>query len=227
MKSMSRSVLILSLFLFLSSMIQQKPTRIVFFGDSITDAGAKPGGYIMRLQQELTDKGQAANYELIGSGIGGNKVYDLYLRMDSDVLAKNPDEVFIWIGVNDVWHKASYGTGTDADKFEKFYVAIIRKLEAKNIRVVLCTPAAIGEKTDFTNQQDGDLNRYSQIIRSLAKDYHCGLLDWREIFHTYSLANNPGNKESGILTADRVHLNDAGNQLVADKILDFLLAGKK
>jgi lysophospholipase L1-like esterase len=37
------------------------------------------------------------------------------------------------------------------------------------------------------------------------------------------LKNNPGNKESGILTLDRVHLNDNGNQLVADKMLEALL----
>jgi lysophospholipase L1-like esterase len=160
---------------------------------------------------------------LTGAGIGGNKVYDLYLRMDDDVLAKNPDVVIIWVGVNDVWHKVSFGTGTDADKFEKFYVAIINKLQAKKIRAILCTPATIGEKIDFTNQQDGDLNKYSQIIRDLAKNYHCGLLDLRDIFHTYELKNNPSNKEKGVLTVDGVHLNELGNQLVADKMLEVLM----
>ena len=53
---------------------------------------------------------------------------------------------------------------------------------------------------------------------------HCGLVDLREIFHTYNLRNNPENKESGILTVDRVHLSAAGNQLVADKMLEVLLA---
>lgn len=33
---------------------------------------------------------------------------------------------------------------------------------------------------------------------------------------------NPDDKESGILTADRVHLNDAGNQLVADEMVMVL-----
>ncbi len=144
--------------------------------------------------------------------------------MEEDVLAKKPDVVFIWVGVNDVWHKQSSGTGTDPDKFAKFYTAIIDKLKDKDIRVILCTPAAIGEKTDFTNQQDGDLNRYSQIIRDLAREQHCGLVDMRELFHSYDLKNNPGNKESGILTVDRVHLTDQGNQLVADNMLEALLA---
>jgi lysophospholipase L1-like esterase len=201
-----------------------KTQKVIFFGDSITYMGAKPGGYIVRMKDALEKKNMSSDYDLVGAGIGGNKVYDLYLRMDDDVLGLNPDIVFIYIGVNDVWHKASYGTGTDADKFEKFYTAIVNKLLDRHIKIFLVTPAVIGERSDYTNQQDGDLNAYSQIIRNLAQKFHTGLVDLREIFHTYELKNNPSNKESGILTADKVHLNDAGNQLVADSMLDALLS---
>lgn len=223
MKPFLRSCLLLLCLGMAVSMVDQKIKRIVFFGDSITQAGVQKGGYITLIGESLQKKGLAEKYELIGAGIGGNKVYDLYLRMDDDVLAKNPDVVVIWVGVNDVWHKTSFGTGTDADKFEKFYAAIIKKLQAKNIRVILCTPACIGEKTDYTNQQDGDLNKYSQIIRDLAKKNNCDLIDLRKIFLEYNLKNNPENKESGILTSDRVHLNPAGNQQVADKMMEVLV----
>ena len=217
--SLSAILLITSL-----SMVNQKKTKIVFFGDSITQMGADPGGYIVRIGDALKGKGLASQYDLIGAGIGGNKVYDLYLRMDDDVLAKNPDVVVIWVGVNDVWHKTS-GTGTDADKFEKFYVAIIKKLQAKNIKIIVTTPATIGERTDYTNQQDGDLNYYSNIIRKIAKEYKTGIVDLRKDFRDYDLKNNPDNKESGILTTDRVHLNEAGNKFVAEKMLEALVPG--
>ncbi len=219
MKKGFRFLLAVSFLTLDMAMTHQKKQRVVFFGDSITQMGVNPGGYITLLNETLTKKGLASQYELVGAGIGGNKVYDLYLRMDSDVLAKNPDAVVIWVGVNDVWHKSSYGTGTDPDKFEKFYTAIIKKLQAKNIRVFLTTPAAIGEKTDFSNAQDGDLNQYANIIRRLAKATNCGLIDLRKTFLDYNLKNNPENKESGILTTDRVHLNEAGNALVADEML--------
>ncbi|HAO47559.1 MAG TPA: SGNH/GDSL hydrolase family protein [Ferruginibacter sp.] len=196
--------------------------RVVFFGDSITQAGAKPGGYITKMDSLIALKNLSDRYELVGAGISGNKVYDLYLRMDDDVLSKEPAVVFIYIGVNDVWHKRTGGTGTDADKFEKFYSAIIKKLREKNIQVVLCTPAVIGEKTDFSNEQDGDLNKYSNIIRDLAAKNNLPLVDLRKIFLEYNLKNNPENKESGILTTDRVHLNAKGNQLVADEMLKVL-----
>ena len=205
------ALLLLSAFTFI-----QKKQRIVFFGDSITQAGVKPDGFITRLGEIMKQKGIDNNYELTGAGIGGNKVYDLYLRMDEDVMAKNPDVVVIWVGVNDVWHKRSFGTGTDPDKFEKFYNAIIKKLQAKNIKVLICTPAAIGEKTDFSNEQDGDLNKYSNIIRSIAKDNNCQLIDLRKMTLDYNLANNKENKDRGILTIDGVHLNETGNKVVAD-----------
>jgi isoamyl acetate esterase len=194
----------------------QKKTKVVFFGDSITEAGARPGGYIMRIDSMCGKEGLSDKYEFVGAGIGGNKVYDLYLRMEEDVLAKEPDVVIIYIGVNDVWHKATAGTGTDADKFEKFYNAILKKLKDRNIKSIVCTPAVIGEKTDFSNQQDGDMNAYSNIIRSIAQKNNLPLVDLRKEFLDYNLKNNPDNKDRGILTTDRVHLNAKGNQFVAD-----------
>ncbi len=200
------------------SFVNQKKSKVIFFGDSITQAGVQAGGYIVRVDSMCKVEGKSDSYEFIGAGIGGNKVYDLYLRMEDDVLAKNPDAVIIYIGVNDVWHKSSSGTGTDADKFEKFYQAIINKLKARDIKIALCTPAAIGERTDFSNPQDGDMNHYSNIIRNLAFKNNVPLIDLRKSFLEYNFKNNPENKDRGILTTDRVHLNAKGNQLVADEM---------
>ncbi len=227
MNKLLKTVLLITTIVSVMSMVDDKKTRIVFFGDSITQAGVNPNGYIRVLDTMLRNKGVAEKYELIGAGIGGNKIYDLYLRMDDDVLAKNPDVVVVWVGVNDVWHKASYGTGTDADKFEKFYTAVVKKLLAKNIKVYLATPSTIGEKTDNSNQQDGDLNQYSNIIRRVATANNCGVIDLRKKFLEYNLANNPDNKESGILTTDRVHLNPKGNKFVAEKMMEGLMPGLK
>jgi isoamyl acetate esterase len=217
-----RPVLLLLIFTSLLSMTFQKAKRVIFFGDSITQAGVNANGYITKIKDAFTQKNISSQYELIGAGIGGNKVYDLYLRMETDVIAKSPDIVVIFIGINDVWHKTSSGTGTDADKFERFYTAIINKLKEKNAKIILCTPPAIGERTDYSNPQDGDLNRYSQIIRDLAKKNNLPVCDLRKAFRDYNLQNNPDNKESGILTTDRVHLNEKGNQLVADQLLPYI-----
>ncbi len=215
-------ILLIALPIILFSFLPVEKRKVIFFGDSITEAGVQPGGYITQLREIVKKESRSDNFELIGAGIGGNKVYDLYLRLEQDVLAANPDIVVIYIGVNDVWHKQSHGTGTDPDKFERFYLAIIKKLKEKNIQVILCTPAVVGEKTDFSNQLDGDLNSYSTIIRKIAAAQTLPIVDLRKAFLEYNVLNNPDNKESGILTTDRVHLNEKGNKLVAEKIWDIL-----
>jgi len=220
-----RSTLFVLLFCVIASwMPAHKKKRVVFFGDSITEAAVNPGGYIVKLDSMIALQGKAGQYELIGAGVSSNKVYDLYLRMEEDVINKDPEIVVIFIGVNDVWHKRISGTGTDADKFEKFYQAIINKLKAENINVIVCTPAAIGEKTDFSNPLDGELNEYSKMIRNIAQKNNLNLVDLRKAFLDHNLKNNTGNKASGILTSDGVHLNAGGNQFVAGEMWKVLQA---
>jgi lysophospholipase L1-like esterase len=207
----------------LLAMRQDKPLKVIFFGDSITQAGVGPTGYITKMTDMLKSSGKSAQYELAGAGIGGNKIYDLYLRLEDDVLSKNPDVVFIYVGINDVWHKTSHGTGTDADKYVKFYDALIRKMKAQNIRVIICTPTVIGERNDNSNPQDGDLNYYSKLIRDIAAKNNVQLCDLRKSFGDYLLKNNPENKEKGILTSDRVHLTDEGNKFLAERMMEALI----
>lgn len=207
----------------LLAMRQDKPLRVIFFGDSITQAGVRPKGYITMMTETLKANNQSGQFELIGAGIGGNKVYDLYLRLEDDVLSKKPDVVFIYVGINDVWHKSSSGTGTDPDKYVKFYEALIKKMKAQNIRVILCTPTVIGEKNDSSNMQDGDLNQYSKLIRDIATKNNLQVCDLRKYFQENLAKNNPDNKEKEILTTDRVHLNETGNKFLAEKMMEALL----
>lgn len=219
-------LLAISIFNLPIASIEEKPKKVIFFGDSITELGVKDNGYITVLSQYLKTKNMNQNFELIGSGIGGNKVYDLFFRLEKDVLTHHPDIVVLWIGVNDVWHKSTFGTGTDIDKFESMYEGIIERLSSKGIKVFCCTPACIGEKTDHSNSQDGDLNEYSKIIRKVAENQKVGLIDFRKVFLAYNLTHNHQNKSKGILTYDGVHLNDIGNELVANLIFQTVIENK-
>jgi len=200
------------------SALKLAPKRIIFFGDSITQAGVKPNGFITQLENKL----KSPDYELIGAGIGGNKVYDLYLRIEEDVLQKNPDVVVIYVGINDVWHKQSKGTGTDYDKFIQFYQKIISKITDGGSKVILCTPSLIGEKKSGENELDADLDKFADAIRELAKKNNLPLCDLRTLFTDYEKTHNKSNLDKNILTTDGVHLNDLGNKLVADNLLPFL-----
>jgi len=207
-----------SLLVLLFTSMVPKPKKIVFFGDSITEMGVQAGGYVSIVKRSL----DSTKYDIVGAGIGGNKVYDLYLRLEDDVLSKNPDLVVIYVGVNDVWHKQSSGTGTDQNKFVKFYQALIKKISATGAKLVLVTPAAIGEKKNGANELDQELDKYAGEIRKLAAEHNIPLVDLRSLFTAHEMANNPQDVAKGILTTDGVHLNDKGNQLVAAQLLPLI-----
>ena len=73
----------------------KKGDRIVFLGDSITQAGARPGGYVSLVRDQIDAKCKELGVEVIGAGISGNKVTDLQERLDRDVIAKKPSIVQI------------------------------------------------------------------------------------------------------------------------------------
>ena len=220
-------------------------TKIVFLGDSITAAGvydkeiAQPYGdtFVYPIATgfiTLLNENVGEDVDLIGKGVSGDKVSNLLERYKKDVLSLNPDIVFIYIGINDVWHKYDFGTGTDIIFYENGLKKIIGDLKNQGARVVLCTPTVIGEnKGEFTlvnkfkdietmEIMNGDLDAYSDVIRKLSSELNTDLLDLREIFINYIAQNNPNNEPSGITTYDGVHLNDLGNKLIADEMIKFI-----
>ncbi len=198
----------------------KKGDRIVFLGDSITQGGAGPKGYVTLVNQALQDKAKDLGVEVIGAGVSGNKVPDLQARVDKDVIARKPTVVVIYIGINDVWHgQNDPAKGTPKDRFEAGLKDVIKRCTEAGATVVLCTPSVIGEKSDGSNPLDKKLDEYAEISRGVAKELKLPLCDLRKAFLDYEKANNAENKDKGVLTTDGVHLNDAGNRFVADVML--------
>ena len=197
--------------------------RIVFLGDSITQLGVKPNGYVTIIQDSLHTEHEGMNIEVIGAGISGNKVPDLQKRLQRDVLDQHPTVVVIYIGINDVWHWVTPNLkGTTKEGFESGLKGIIVSIQNAGARVILCTPSVIGEKNDGMNPQDAMLGEYSDISRRVAKETGSTLCDLHKAFEEYLKSHNPRNEEKGILTVDRVHLNNEGNRFVAEQILHTL-----
>lgn len=197
--------------------------RVVFLGDSITQGGAGPGGYITLFREALAKNHPDLKVEVIGAGISGNKVPDLEKRLDRDVIAKKPSVVVIYIGINDVWHSQS-GRGTSKEDYESGLKSIIARIKEAGARPVLCTASVIGEKTDGSNDLDKMLDEYCEISRGVAKATEVQLIDLRAAFLKHLKEHNQDNKDRGILTGDRVHLNAVGNKFVAEQMLTALLA---
>ena len=123
--------------------------RILFQGDSITDAGRNRadktsigGGYPVLVKASLGFANPLA-YDFINRGISGNRVVDLYARMKTDILNLKPDVMSILIGVNDVWHEyESDPNGVDAEKYYKVYSLLIEEVKAAlpNIKIMILEP---------------------------------------------------------------------------------------
>ncbi len=202
----------------------KKGDRIVFLGDSITQGGdSHDKGYVRVIRKTLTDKHGDLGIEVIGAGISGNKVPDLQRRLQKDVLDRKPTIVVIYIGINDVWHgEKDPARGTQPDAFAAGLKDVIGQCQKAGATVVLCTPTVIGEKKDGGNSQDAKLDQYADLSRGLAKELKLPLCDLRKAFLDHLKDHNPDNADKGILTSDRVHLNEAGNKFVADTMLKVL-----
>ena len=78
-------IFFIALLVWISFLSDRKPKRkVLFFGDSITQQGAGPNGYISILEGMLQDE-SIKTFSLSESGIGGNTVDDLLSRVGKDV----------------------------------------------------------------------------------------------------------------------------------------------
>lgn len=196
--------------------------RIVFFGDSITQFGSKPEGYITLFTNELKKSGKKT--QVINAGVCGNRVPNLQQRLQKSVLDQKPTIVWIYIGINDVGFER-YGAdkATSKPDFEAGLKDIIGQIQKSGAVVVLATPSVIGEKNNNGNRFDAKLDEYSDVSRAIAKATGSTLCDLRKAFKAELAKVNKQNAEKGVLTEDNTHLNTAGNLLVANEAATAIL----
>jgi lysophospholipase L1-like esterase len=200
---------------------QTNGPKIVFFGDSITELGVKPRGYVTLIRNHFKTEG--SDVQIVGAGVSGNRVPDLLRRVDRDVLAIKPFIVIVYIGINDVWHFSMKNLhGTPKEEFRKGLIELVKRIRDGGAQVVLCTPSVIGEKKNGENPQDAMLDEYSEIIRSVAEEQEVALCDLRQAFIQFESLYNSENIDRGLLTYDGVHLSDDGNRLVAEEFIKLL-----
>lgn len=198
-------------------------SRIVFFGDSITEYGGQESGYVTLLEGFLREEFGNSTPEIVNAGISGNKVTNLQARVKRDVISLRPTVVVIYIGINDVWHFTKpERSGTAKDQFEEGIEKLTWRLLDAGSQVILCTPSVIGEKPDGENSLDEMLAEYADVSRSVAKRTGAFLCDLHARFNSYLAEHNPEKHSEGVLTLDGVHLNDRGNRLVAQTMLEAL-----
>ena len=200
--------------------------KVLFYGDSITDAGrnytllhgeeAMGRGYVKYAATGLKERGFAEE-DLINRGISGNRIVDLYARIKVDCWNHKPDFISILIGVNDVWHELDNQNGVELDRFEKMYRILIEdtKKALPNVKMMLCEPFILeGTATSAKWEQFLEVYKYAEVVQKLAKEYGLYFLPLQE-----TLTKAAANATAAEYLADGVHPAEAGAKLIANEWL--------
>ena len=185
--------------------------KIAFMGDSITQAGAKPGGYVALVISGLEANGIKAT--AIPAGISGHKSNQMLARLEKDVSSKKPDWMTLSCGVNDVWHGAK---GVPLDQYKENITKIVDQCQTAGIKVMILTSTMIGE--DAANPNNQKLAPYNAFLVELATEKKCLLADLNAAMQA-ELAAAGADRKGNLLTSDGVHMNPAGNQMMAAGVL--------
>ncbi|HEY3281755.1 MAG TPA: SGNH/GDSL hydrolase family protein [Armatimonadota bacterium] len=202
--------------------------RIVTLGDSITEGGEQPGGYVWLIRKSLTYLYPEAGFEVVNAGISGHKSTDMQARFQRDVLDKHPQLVTISVGVNDVWHgfydnhpKGDGPRGVPLAQYKEKVTQMIDAAQAAGIQVVLLSTTVIME--DPKSPENEKLKAYNAALKSLARQKHCKFIDLNTPFHKAIAEHRKATGDTkNWLTADGVHMTPRGNRMMASLILKGL-----
>jgi len=204
--------------------------RLVLLGDSITEQGAERGGYVWLLERWLAVAYPAQPIQCVNAGISGHRSPDMLARFRADVLERRPDLVAINVGVNDVWHafhdwatgfdhpKGDLPAGVPVDAYRSNVAAMVGMADDAGIRTILLSPTLVHE--DLQGSENRRLVKYVRAERDVARSRGCLFIDLNAAFRRVVAAwRRHAGPARNLLTTDGVHLNDAGNHLMAATIL--------
>ncbi len=192
--------------------------KILFQGDSITDAGRDKrnyhnlgNGYPKYAAELISAAHPEIDFEFINFGISGNRTSQLFDRLYSDAIAFQPDIISIMIGINDVWHRYGHRILTSNEQIALNYRCILKYLkEATNAKIVMIAPYLL----DCDDKEDirRDLPSVLEIIRGLADEFADVYIPLDKYFED-ALKTAP---EKLYYSADGVHPNANGAKFIAE-----------
>ena len=192
--------------------------RILFQGDSITDAGRDKRdfhdlgtGYPKYVAEYIRAAYPEENFEFINLGISGNRTSQLFDRLYTDAIAFQPDIISILIGINDVWHR--YGperiATTDA-QIELNYREILKRIKSEtDAKIIILSPYVLD--APVTQHMKKDLTTVLPIIKRLADEYADAYVPLQELFDE-AIKTQPAPL---CYSPDGVHPNENGARFIA------------
>ncbi len=200
--------------------------RILFQGDSITDAGRSrdndnfPGNGYPTLLKARIGMDYPTEYECINRGVSGDRVVDIYARIRRDIIMMQPDILSILIGINDVWHELGSHNGVDAKKFEMVYDLILSEVETAlpQTKLVILEPFVLeGGATCATEENPGRYDYFctevalrAQAARRVSDRHHATFVPLQA-----ALDEACQRAKASHWLMDGVHPTSAGHELIA------------
>ncbi len=210
------------------------PITIVAFGDSVThgiltlNEISYETVYWNRLRKKILEIRDQVPVNVINSGIEGFAASQSIERMDSQVLAHNPDLVIVCFGLNDVFGELEKYLGALRTIFEKIQASgadlIFMTPNMMNTRLAEDTPEIWFEtaKKTLEKQNSGTMDLYMESAVKLAKEMGVKVCDcyskWKEIAKTQDVTN---------LLANRInHPSREMHELFAQSLFDMIFEGE-
>lgn len=198
--------------------------KLLFLGDSITDAGRyreEDGvlssygcGFVRSIAGRLFSR-DPGKYAVVNRGVSADKTVDLYARLKPDVWNEKPDVLTVLVGINDLAFDIKKNTGVGKERFKKVYRAILEEtLEVlPKIRILLAEPfMGHGRETDGFFPEFEEISSYAAVVKELAAESGA-------VFVPLSAALEEGERKygAGSMLSDGVHPTVAGAERIADE----------
>lgn len=201
--------------------------KILFQGDSITDAGRDRSdphelgkGYPLYAAKYIKEDHPDTEFEFIDLGISGDQTKDLVARLQADFIDIQPDIVSIHIGVNDTWHHAADRSWLDNSIFEANYRKVLTEIKEKtNAKILMIEQflLPVPDKEFFRE----DLNGKIDITRKLAREFADYYIPLDGLLAKACIGNEPTHWSD-----DGVHPNANGSDFIgriyADAIKEMI-----
>ena len=195
-----------------------KKVKIVFQGDSVTDAGRDKrnyhhmgNGYAKFASALIAEAHPDVDFEFINFGISGNRTSELFDRFYKDCLEFQPDVVSILIGVNDVWHRHNILNIATTDEQTKLnYTCILERIKREsNAKILMMTPYLL-DHPDVQHMRS-EVDAINVFIKELAAKYADAFVPLDELFDE-AMKTQP---QPLYYSADGVHPNENGAKFIA------------
>ena len=201
--------------------------KILFQGDSITDAGRDKRnyhdmgkGYPKYASRLIAEAHPDTDFEFINFGISGNRTSQLFDRLYTDAIAFQPDVISVLIGINDIWHR--YGREAIATTNEQIalnYRCILERIKKEtDAKIMILSPYILD--AEDKEQMREDLKTVLSIIRKLADEYADVYVPLDERFEE-AIKNQPTPK---YYSNDGVHPNENGAAFIGKLYADAIEA---